>query len=559
MLKRLLIFAAGCTACLPGILQGQEASDSSTWEQIQNDILNKNCVTCHRTGTSFARQSGLALEEGMAYAQLVEALPRNAAAAADGLVRVSSRGGFAGLVQSFLWEKINAPEQDHFYNDHPHYGALMPLGQPFLTQGELGFIRAWIQAGAPQTGAVAAVGLLADTSRYKPPEFIALEPPEEGFQLHLGPFEVWPTEDREFLYFEPMATREDLYVSGYEISMRPGSHHFIVYNYEKGETVPELEGYRDIRDAQGVHDLAVVIQVGILFPQRFFIGTQTPYINYRFPPGVALRLPAGSGFDLNSHYVKSSEVEVGEVYANIYTVEPSQVEVVAEPGHFNNTDIELPPGEITTLSKPFFFDETHHIIQMWSHAHEHMLEFNIEAVGGERDGELLYWTNDWAHPPLLELDPPLTMHAGEGLKLITTYDNQTERTIRFGLRNSDEMQFAFFISYTGTQERPGTAVLEERESVVPQHFALAPNFPNPFNGSTAIQYALPSKATVELAIYNLAGQKVAVLVQGTREAGVYRVRWDGRSARGQAVSSGVYLYRLRAGGHTETRRLLLLR
>jgi hypothetical protein len=37
------------------------------------------------------------------------------------------------------------------------------------------------------------------------------------------------------------------------------------------------------------------------------------------------------------------------------------------------------------------------------------------------------------------------------------------------------------------------------------------------------------------------------------------VRWDGRSARGQAVSSGVYLYRLRAGGHTETRRLLLLR
>lgn len=103
-----------------------------------------------------------------------------------------------------------------------------------------------------------------------------------------------------------------------------------------------------------------------------------------------------------------------------------------------------------------------------------------------------------------------------------------------------------------------TAVLEEDASL-PQSFALAPNYPNPFNGSTAIQFALPAEGEVELSIYDLTGQKVAALVAGRRGAGTYTVRWDGRDAEGDALASGVYLYRLRAGGQRETRKLLLLR
>lgn len=275
----------------------------------------------------------------------------------------------------------------------------MPLGQPYLTRGELEFIRRWIEAGAPNAGAVAAADLLVDTSRYARPAFVALEPPEQGVQLHLGPFEVWSEDDREFLYFEPFATTEDLYVEGYEISMRPGSHHFIVYNYPEGKTIPAQGEYRDIRNARGLHNIAFLSQLNVLFPLSFFVGTQVAYTNYRFPPGVALRLPPGSGFDLNAHYVKSSAVEIGEVYTNIYTVDRSKVEFVAVPGYISNLAIDLPPKEITTLDRSFQFEETRHIFQMWSHAHEHMLEFNIEAVGGARDGELLYWTNDWKHPP----------------------------------------------------------------------------------------------------------------------------------------------------------------
>jgi len=86
----------------------------------------------------------------VAYEQLVGAAPTNAAAVADGLMRVSDLGqGMPGLLKSYLWEKINAPDQQHFYGDHLYYGEIMPLGDKPLTNGELAFIRAWIEAGAP--------------------------------------------------------------------------------------------------------------------------------------------------------------------------------------------------------------------------------------------------------------------------------------------------------------------------------------------------------------------------------------------------------------------------
>lgn len=104
-----------------------------------------------------------------------------------------------------------------------------------------------------------------------------------------------------------------------------------------------------------------------------------------------------------------------------------------------------------------------------------------------------------------------------------------------------------------------TAVLEERVAAVPQAFALSQNFPNPFNSSTVIRFALPSLGEVELAVFNLAGQQVATLAEGRREAGAYAVNWDGRDERGKELASGLYLYRLQAGGWGETRKLLLLR
>lgn len=62
-----------------------------------------------------------------------------------------------------------------------------------------------------------------------------------------------------------------------------------------------------------------------------------------------------------------------------------------------------------------------------------------------------------------------------------------------------------------------------------------------------------------MAIYNLAGQKVATLLSGPLPAGQHQFKWNGRDQAGRDLATGVYLYRLRAGSAVETRRLLLLR
>ena len=527
------------------------AQQISTWQKIQQDILDRNCISCHSAGTSFATQSGLVLTQDVAYGHLVGVPPKNSAAASDGLLRVSAVGGFAGLQQSFIWEKINAAEQNHFYNDHPNYGQLMPLGLPYLTNGELAFIKTWITAGAPAIGVVADVALLNDATRFSPPAFKVLQPPSKGMQFHLGPFDVWPAQvfDRELLYFEPRVTSQDLYVSRYEISMRPGSHHFILFNYPAGKPTPTPQVYRDLRNQQGVLDWNIALQLFDLFPFHAFVGTQTPYANYHFPPGVALRLPAGSGFDLNSHSVnRTGQTQIGEVYVNLFTVERSEIEHVAEYSSFGNIDINIPPNSVTTISKVDSFPDTRHLIAMYTHAHEHMLEFSVTRVGGPRDGELLYWTNDWAHPPILELDPPLTMNAGDKIKLTTTYKNTTNRTIEFGPLSSDEMQFVFYTYFTG-QISP----VNDNEPV-PIMFELVQNYPNPFNPTTSIQYSVISHQFVSLKVYDVLGKEIATLVNEYKAAGKHQAVFDARQ-----IPSGVYFYQMEAGDFRQTKKMVLMR
>ena len=106
-----------------------------------------------------------------------------------------------------------------------------------------------------------------------------------------------------------------------------------------------------------------------------------------------------------------------------------------------------------------------------------------------------------------------------------------------------------------------TAVTEERAAMLPPSFTLDQNHPNPFNSATVIRFALPTTADVDLAIFNLAGQRVATLANGIRPVGSYTLRWDGRDDDGRALASGVYLYRGRTGDGRQIvmRKLVLMK
>jgi hypothetical protein len=86
--------------------------------------------------------------------------------------------------------------------------------------------------------------------------------------------------------------------------------------------------------------------------------------------------------------------------------------------------------------------------------------------------------------------------------------------------------------------------------------ALYQNVPNPFGGTTSLRFSLPSAGHVGLAIYDVAGRRVASLVDRRLEAGTHSVDWDGRDASGARVASGVYLIRLKAGSQTVSREMV---
>ena len=109
----------------------------------------------------------------------------------------------------------------------------------------------------------------------------------------------------------------------------------------------------------------------------------------------------------------------------------------------------------------------------------------------------------------------------------------------------------------------GTAsYAEEHSEAIPLEVfadALYQNYPNPFNPETVIGYVLGERKAVELAVYDVLGRRVRVLVRGEQGAGRYEVVWDGRDAGGRPVASGAYVVRLEAGGFTAIRKMLLLR
>jgi serine protease len=96
-------------------------------------------------------------------------------------------------------------------------------------------------------------------------------------------------------------------------------------------------------------------------------------------------------------------------------------------------------------------------------------------------------------------------------------------------------------------------------ATVPQDYMLSQNHPNPFNPSTTISYSLPLAGEVTLRVYNVKGELVKTLVEGTQPAGQYAVQWNGRNGEGREVASGIYFCCLEAGHLTQTKKMVLLK
>jgi len=95
--------------------------------------------------------------------------------------------------------------------------------------------------------------------------------------------------------------------------------------------------------------------------------------------------------------------------------------------------------------------------------------------------------------------------------------------------------------------------------VLPRAYALADNYPNPFNPQTTIAFDLPESENVRLMVYDIKGRMIKELVSMPMEAGSHTVIWNGTDQSGRRVASGVYFYQINAGPLQQAKRMMLLK
>jgi len=145
-------------------------------------------------------------------------------------------------------------------------------------------------------------------------------------------------------------------------------------------------------------------------------------------------------------------------------------------------------------------------------------------------------------------------HAGMGMHTVTLEDpagcySPVEITCNVDAPPDPEWE-ALLAEYEALE-----AQVAVRETV-PTETRIIGNYPNPFNPSTTIRYALGVDSPVSVRVYNMLGQEVATLVNGFQKAGEQSVTWNGTNNFGQSVASGLYIYRLQAGNTVMTQKML---
>jgi hypothetical protein len=157
--------------------------------------------------------------------------------------------------------------------------------------------------------------------------------------------------------------------------------------------------------------------------------------------------------------------------------------------------------------------------------------------GGSWDSTAMFFASDSLRDSIPELTPATdeTLSVSYYIRAIDMVDHVT---------TSSTYSFKA-IGPLGVAGYPG--------SLVPEVFALNGAYPNPSRGNTVFKYQLPKASDVRLDIYNVAGQLIKSFDQGTRPAGYHQIQWNGQ------IANGVYIYRLKAGSLTFTKKMMIVR
>jgi hypothetical protein len=200
---------------------------------------------------------------------------------------------------------------------------------------------------------------------------------------------------------------------------------------------------------------------------------------------------------------------------------------------------------------------------------DEMLWLHPDSVDNRPDAGVDYWYDTLR----VNFPPPAGMdwyvYQGTENHFWIDETSRVDVTIEINVESAGEHNIGYFVSvndlklddpgnYTVSLENPisvsPSAIEEDGVGTVTKKFGLDQNYPNPFNPSTTIRYQLDKTGDVRLSVFDISGKEVAVLFNGSQNAGEHQVEFYGEN-----LSSGVYLYRLVAGDQSYVRKMMLVK
>ncbi|MFI5172175.1 MAG: T9SS type A sorting domain-containing protein [Chitinophagales bacterium] len=508
----------------------------STWEMAY-EVIQTNCSGCHIAG----HESGLDLSGtiGEVYDNLFDIAPTNPVSAAKGYKRVYPGDPY----KSFIFDKIN----NNLALDvtlEAGEGLACPQGAYPLNNKDIELIRQWIIYGAFESDTLVDIDLINDfydnagiQSVPSPP---APPAPGEGYQVHFGPFFLWPETEHEYWQRFDLNIPETVEVNRIETFMGEYSHHFITYRYN----TPAIGATAD----RGLHDLAAIDVFNTTLVSANQYST-----TLELPAGTAFTWEANTVLDLNSHYLNYSlgKSEACEVYLNIYTqpvgtaIEEMIPVLISDDGFYipnnglpySHTGIAL-DGTADEEEEIFFWAIT-------SHTHKHASDFDIyERNEDGTQGEHLFDAScgategipgcldeiyDYHHPPVRYWPSMKALRPRYGIIYETEWINNEDHPLQFGLTNNDEMQVLiyFYVEDTTGLNLP-LAV-----SDVLLYTEQIKIFPNPASDIIYINSAVDLSSSM-ISIADLSGRVIKLTTPSGSASKYYPIAIDG-------LSPGVYL------------------
>ena len=432
-------------------------------------ILQTNCTfsSCHNNASPVL---GLDLEGSgpdsvmQVLASLVGASPQNVYATEQGFDYITP----GDLSTSFLFRKINNG-LDPTIDLHSEGGDPMPQSAGPLHETDIELIRQWILHGAPlDDGEYIDTTTIHDFYTNNGIQSVpnpALPPdPEDGFQIHLGPFFIPPGEEDEiFIKYDPQLD-EDLEITKVEVFMGDNSHHFILYKFfEENQTIcgfPSGGGADDFPAGFRGVNLASHTSANFQFGAQNTEAVELPY-------NTAFAWEAGAILDLNSHYINFSPTQVlaAEVYINVYTQPAGTAAQEMEAIMIPNLELDIPnDGQEVTFSDALpvaaCFPQGMYLWATTCHTHALGQDYDIYVTDaiGTTDLEHIYdgscFTDgvpgcatefyDYQHPPTRVFDDYYWLSNQQGIRHEASYINNGPEDVGFGLTSDDEMMLYFF-------------------------------------------------------------------------------------------------------------------